>query len=199
MRIQSFFFFFFSSRRRHTRFKCDWSSDVCSSDLYQEGCGGCTLFLIAVDVEATSMVAPEKQLFHRGGIAVEVDDHGDIRCEQGFKHLAIQAMWMGGLFLQYEEIGDVDHAYAQLGHLIAQDMSGCHDLQRWVIADTHQYDIRVNAIIYAGPLPDRGAGAAVSNSIFNREPLGHRRLVRNDQVDIVLAAQAVIHGTDQAI
>src|SRR4029434_2917196 len=23
----------FSSRRRHTRFKCDWSSDVCSSDL----------------------------------------------------------------------------------------------------------------------------------------------------------------------
>src|SRR5260370_6443778 len=27
--------FFFSSRRRHTRFKCDWSSDVCSSDLVQ--------------------------------------------------------------------------------------------------------------------------------------------------------------------
>src|SRR2546430_9439330 len=25
--------FFFSSRRRHTRFDCDWSSDVCSSDL----------------------------------------------------------------------------------------------------------------------------------------------------------------------
>src|SRR5260370_19268771 len=28
-----FLVFFFSSRRRHTRFKCDWSSDVCSSDL----------------------------------------------------------------------------------------------------------------------------------------------------------------------
>src|SRR6267143_489733 len=28
-----FFFFFFSSRRRHTRWNCDWSSDVCSSDL----------------------------------------------------------------------------------------------------------------------------------------------------------------------
>src|SRR6266481_9113191 len=26
-------FFFFSSRRRHTRWNCDWSSDVCSSDL----------------------------------------------------------------------------------------------------------------------------------------------------------------------
>src|SRR5207237_5501354 len=46
-------FFFFSSRRRHTRFKCDWSSDVCSSDLsrsravareQQRGCG-CATFL----------------------------------------------------------------------------------------------------------------------------------------------------------
>src|SRR5260221_8161123 len=30
------FFFFFSSRRRHTRSLCDWSSDVCSSDLIPE-------------------------------------------------------------------------------------------------------------------------------------------------------------------
>src|SRR5215211_3142973 len=30
-----FLFFFFSSRRRHTRSLCDWSSDVCSSDLDQ--------------------------------------------------------------------------------------------------------------------------------------------------------------------
>src|SRR5438309_1966022 len=29
-------FFFFSSRRRHTRWNCDWSSDVCSSDLRSE-------------------------------------------------------------------------------------------------------------------------------------------------------------------
>src|SRR5438034_2910021 len=28
--------FFFSSRRRHTRSLCDWSSDVCSSDLCEE-------------------------------------------------------------------------------------------------------------------------------------------------------------------
>src|SRR5260370_13279167 len=30
--------FFFSRRRRDTRFKCDWSSDVCSSDLSQYSC-----------------------------------------------------------------------------------------------------------------------------------------------------------------
>src|SRR4030065_155350 len=27
--------FFFPGRSRHTRFKCDWSSDVCSSDLFE--------------------------------------------------------------------------------------------------------------------------------------------------------------------
>src|SRR5256885_3836709 len=34
IRIRAPVFFFFSSRRRHTRLQGDWSSDVCSSDLY---------------------------------------------------------------------------------------------------------------------------------------------------------------------
>src|SRR6266480_598357 len=31
--VSDLLYFFFSSRRRHTRLTCDWSSDVCSSDL----------------------------------------------------------------------------------------------------------------------------------------------------------------------
>src|SRR5256885_3974960 len=34
MRCYIIYFFFFSSRRRHTRLQGDWSSDVCSSDLF---------------------------------------------------------------------------------------------------------------------------------------------------------------------
>src|SRR5437762_8240234 len=33
-KVSSLVWFFFSSRRRHTRYIGDWSSDVCSSDLY---------------------------------------------------------------------------------------------------------------------------------------------------------------------
>src|SRR3989475_2901059 len=46
--------FFFSSRRRHTRFDCDWSSDVCSSDLL-----GAIHFpiLLAAHRSAASLVA----------------------------------------------------------------------------------------------------------------------------------------------
>src|SRR5207237_4775567 len=45
--ILLFMLFFFSSRRRHTRFKCDWSSDVCSSDLIVESI---SVGVLAVDL-----------------------------------------------------------------------------------------------------------------------------------------------------
>src|SRR5438309_7958045 len=44
-------FFFFSSRRRHTRWNCDWSSDVCSSDL-----GLVAAELVAVGVDRQLLV-----------------------------------------------------------------------------------------------------------------------------------------------
>src|SRR5690242_21607802 len=57
MLVSSFlFFFFFSSRRRHTRLTCDWSSDVCSSDLraairrQSPNCGAKCGFLIMAAV-----------------------------------------------------------------------------------------------------------------------------------------------------
>src|SRR5260221_578155 len=37
-RILVIILLFFSSRRRHTRSLCDWSSDVCSSDLFDVSC-----------------------------------------------------------------------------------------------------------------------------------------------------------------
>src|SRR2546427_3835439 len=43
MSFMYWFFFFFSSRRRHTRFDCDWSSDVCSSDLAGKGVSYCAV------------------------------------------------------------------------------------------------------------------------------------------------------------
>src|SRR2546430_9869002 len=49
-RICLYFFFFFSSRRRHTRFDCDWSSDVCSSDLFKgDAAFGSWLFRITAN------------------------------------------------------------------------------------------------------------------------------------------------------
>src|SRR2546430_9910706 len=48
------FFFFFSSRRRHTRFDCDWSSDVCSSDLLAQRHGSVSRLVRVADRERAS-------------------------------------------------------------------------------------------------------------------------------------------------
>src|SRR2546427_8225984 len=56
-----FYLFFFSSRRRHTRFDCDWSSDVCSSDLITSSLRGRALpkgFLAFGEVGLAGEVRP---------------------------------------------------------------------------------------------------------------------------------------------
>src|SRR6267143_3863985 len=71
--------FFFSSRRRHTRWNCDWSSDVCSSDLV----GTLTLhapladcldlggrhFLVDLGIAVFSAAEEALQEFAPGGLA----------------------------------------------------------------------------------------------------------------------------------
>src|SRR5690554_7345052 len=56
--MRRFILFFFSSRRRHTRCGRDWSSDVCSSDLYI-GVDGMNI----LSVEEISKSYGEKILF----------------------------------------------------------------------------------------------------------------------------------------
>src|SRR5256885_5202743 len=46
-----FLLFFFSSRRRHTRLQGDWSSDVCSSDLFPAGVRLQTLYDRSVSIQ----------------------------------------------------------------------------------------------------------------------------------------------------
>src|SRR6266480_2374270 len=64
----NFAFFFFSSRRRHTRLTCDWSSDVCSSDLTAQT----KLHKIAIRVGRTGALNPWAMLqpVEVGGVVV---------------------------------------------------------------------------------------------------------------------------------
>src|SRR2546430_11733136 len=60
--------FFFSSRRRHTRFDCDWSSDVCSSDLALPFSG--TLYDLLVQKNEAEPPPPAQLV---GGIPEDLD------------------------------------------------------------------------------------------------------------------------------
>src|SRR5690625_7643108 len=53
--------FFFSSRRRHTRWPRDWSSDVCSSDLYQR----CRRYVCDLDNGGNAGIADRPDLLSK--------------------------------------------------------------------------------------------------------------------------------------
>src|SRR5256885_12332575 len=67
------YFFFFSSRRRHTRLQGDWSSDVCSSDLFADSTASKYNFTRAQqDAFATESVRRATQALQGGEFDLEV-------------------------------------------------------------------------------------------------------------------------------
>src|SRR5699024_12196616 len=77
--------FFFSSRRRHTRSKRDWSSDVCSSDLF--------VVEDMTDVDAfgpTGVDLPDSPLY-----LIQAPDRGD-EFENASPAEALEAIAAGG-------------------------------------------------------------------------------------------------------
>src|SRR6266480_5654700 len=91
------FCFFFSSRRRHTSLTCDWSSDVCSSDLDP----------VAVAVERDAQLGVLAT--HRGLQVVEILGHGGIGVVIGERPVRL-AEQRYDLRAYLPQRGDCDHA-----------------------------------------------------------------------------------------
>src|SRR6266567_6439202 len=116
------FVFFFSSRRRHTRFDCDWSSDVCSSDLIDA-------LIAAVDPRDTASVAAagERARALIGALRMPADLDGAIR--GAYARLCEQC---GG-----QQSGDGDLPVAVRSSATCEDQpdasfAGEHDTYLWV-------------------------------------------------------------------
>src|SRR5258706_2997451 len=87
--VVEFCLFFFSSRRRHTRLVSDWSSDVCSSDLYP------FQVEMATHLGATRMLYPEEG---SAGVARLLD-------AQHFKRRLGAELLIGGFDVVYDTVG----------------------------------------------------------------------------------------------
>src|SRR2546430_9856054 len=83
--VLSVLFFFFSSRRRHTRFDCDWSSDVCSSDLVEQMRALAPLQRRAEQVVSGDGV-PQRGEPERDSRALPVQVRADHRYERSEEH-----------------------------------------------------------------------------------------------------------------
>src|SRR5438128_10427854 len=100
--------FFFSSRRRHTRCYRDWSSDVCSSDLFLRSGGGVPHMhrallvargdALAIRAKGDDMATPEGPLIaEKQGIAPRCASRLDVphvdRLATRKQPLAVRAEW----------------------------------------------------------------------------------------------------------
>src|SRR2546430_13740589 len=75
---------FFSSRRRHTRFDCDWSSDVCSSDLLDE-----SILCCHIQKEQEGLISPASKAeacppssVRREEAPLDGEDRSEIMCQK---------------------------------------------------------------------------------------------------------------------
>src|SRR2546427_9648740 len=113
------FFFFFSSRRRHTRFDCDWSSDVCSSDLISGG----ALPAVRVELDPVKLAANGVSLdqvrtaisatnANRPLGAVEREDHywqvtANDQARVAADYAPLVLRWSNGNAIRLQDVADV--------------------------------------------------------------------------------------------
>ncbi len=110
-----------------------------------------------------------------------------------------QAVRMLALRLQLHQIDDVDDADLQLRQMLAQDGHRRQRLQRRHVAAAGHDDVGLGVLVVAGPLPDADALGAVLDGGVHRQPLRRRMLAGDHDVDVVTAAQAVVHHRQQAV
>src|SRR6476661_10397401 len=94
-------FFFFSSRRRHTRFKCDWSSDVCSSDLGHAAAAEPCLDAAAAESRIHAFAARSEE--RREGKSVDLGGRRIIKKKTSYV-VARYVIWIAILWLRFSSI-----------------------------------------------------------------------------------------------
>ena len=98
-----------------------------------------------------------------------------------------------------DQVSHVHHAHAPRRGFFAQNLCGGNDLQRQVIATTGERHLRVFSVVCAGPTPDRSPNATMFDGFLHCEPLRHRLLADDDQIDVIGRAEAMVRGAEQAV
>src|SRR5689334_25100072 len=104
--------FFFSSRRRHTRWNCDWSSDVCSSDLTAYHILGLPIFVRGSEMRHVDKSGTFNRLMiaQDVGSAIKGPERGDIYFGSGDAEIGRAScrergwIWVAVVVLKYNGV-----------------------------------------------------------------------------------------------
>src|SRR5256886_9005737 len=121
LRILDYDFFFFSSRRRHPRFDCDWSSDVCSSDLNH---------LLSRDDRQQVVLEGLRRALALPGLPNRIEGY-DISHVQGSEQVGSQVVWENGSMkkddykrFRIKTVAGADD-FAALGEVLTRRFARC--------------------------------------------------------------------------
>ena len=139
------------------------------------------------------------QTVDQPGIAVEGKDDRLVPGEEDVEVLVGDAVRVLALRLQRHQIHDIDDADLQFREVLAQDLHRRQRLQRRHVTAAGHDHIGIAAFVVAGPLPDAESGGAVFDRSIHVQPLQFRLLARDDDIDIIVAAQAMVGDRQQGV
>src|ERR1700722_127116 len=100
---------------------------------------------------------------------------------------------MFALRLQSHEVNYIDHPDFKIGQMFPHDGNRSESFQRWHVATAGHDHVGSSVLVVTGPLPDTDAFRAMRDGSFHCQPLWRWMFARDDDVDIMAAAQAMVH------
>src|SRR5450759_979017 len=161
--------------------------------------GGRALFLVAADVDVVVAIAAVGQAMDEPRVAVIGEDDRLVRGEERVELLVRHAVRMFGLGLQTHQVDHVYYADLDVRQVLAHQVDGGQGLQCRDVAAAGHDDIRLAALIVAGPVPDSDAAGAVQDRLLHGQPVGRGLLAGHDDVDVVAAPQAVVRDRQHRV
>ena len=157
------------------------------------------LLLVAAHVQVRVVAAPVGEPVDQPRVAVVGEDDRPRGREERVELGVGEAVRVLALRLQPHQVDDVDDPHLQLGQVLAQERGGGERLERRDVAAAAEDDVGLAALVVRGPLPDPEPARAVDDRVVHREVVERRLLARDDHVDVVAAAQAVVGDREQRV
>jgi hypothetical protein len=132
-------------------------------------------------------------------IGVEVEDDRLVGGEESFELAVCQAVRMLGIRHQLGQIHHIDEANFDIGEVLPKQGGGGQRLHCRAVPTARHDHVGLATLVVARPVPDAGSFRAVLDRRLDVEVLEMHLFVRDDDIDVIDAAQAMIGDRQQGI
>ena len=163
-----------------------------------EGSGGGPLLLVAAHVQIWMITPAICKAVNEPRVAVVSEDDRSVHREERVELAVGEPVRMLRIRLEAHEVDHVDEAHRQVGKLATKDGEGGQGLEGGGVPAGGEHHVWVPVVVRR-PFPDPQTACAMQDGIVHGQVVESGLLTGHDNVDVVAAAQAVVHHRQQAI